>query len=390
MFKKGFGKIGLDAFFCTIFSIVVSSILYFIIINTEILNPFTAAFKDFSFTDVYYSKLFQKSKGINDVIVINIKQSDRLTIAQAIDKVAKQNPKAIGLDILFREQKHPYIDSILKNTLQNTKNIVTAYFFENDSIIKNHDYFSNDNEQLGYINVNLEEQDGVIRDFIGVKKSSKTAYSFATQLALTAGSIKNDELLKKLEDQLPINYIGDKSSFLTYDIEEILENKPIPALKNAIVLFGYVGTPTDNKFDIEDKHFTPLNAKIAGRALPDMYGIYIHANIVKMLTEDNFVKKIPNPITYFLAFLCCYFAIFFGLKIFKRSSLLFDLVIKIVQLLVSIILVYLALILLKFNIYIYITPILVLTLFGLEMIVFYVHLLSYLKKQFKWESHLLD
>ena len=121
-----------------------------------------------------------------------------------------------------------------------------------------------------------------------------------------------------------------------------------------------------------------------------MYGIYIHANIVKMLTEDNFVKKIPNPITYFLAFLCCYFAIFFGLKIFKRSSLLFDLVIKIVQLLVSIILVYLALILFKFNIYIYITPILVLTLFGLEMIVFYVHLLSYLKKQFKWESHLLD
>ena len=390
MLKKGFRNLWLDAFFCTIFSIVVSAILYFIIINTEILNPFTAAFKDFSFTDVYYSKLFQKSAGINDVIVINIKQSDRLTIARAIDKVAKQNPKAIGLDVLFREQKHPYIDSILKNTLQNYNNIVTSYFYENDSIIKNHHYFSNNHEKLGFINVNLEDQDGVIREFVGVKKSPKTAYSFATQIALTAGSIKNDEILKKLEEQLPINYIGDKSSFLTYDIEEIIENKPIPALKNAIVLFGYVGTPTDNPFDIEDKHFTPLNSKIAGRSLPDMHGIYIHANIIKMLSEDNFVKKIPNPISYFIAFLCCFFATFFGLKIFKRSSLLFDLIIKIVQLIVSIVLVYIALLLLKFHIYIYITPILVLTLFGLEMIVFYVHLLPYLKKQFKWESHLLN
>ncbi|AFU68184.1 CHASE2 superfamily protein [Psychroflexus torquis ATCC 700755] len=388
--KKGIGKIWLDALYCTIFSIIVSGILYFILINATVLNPFTKAFKDFSFTDVYYSKLFHEPKGVNDIIIINIKQSDRLTIALAIDKVSKQKPKAIGLDILFKEKKNSYIDSILKRTLQKNRNIITPYFFDKDTIIKNHDYFNNGDEKLGYININLKKQDGVIRDFVGVRKMPNVAYSFSTQIALTSGYIKNENTLKRLEDELPINYIGNENSFLTYDIEEILENKPIPAIKDAIVLFGYLGTPTANIYDVEDKHFTPLNTKIAGRSLPDMYGIVIHANIVKMLTEDNFVKKIPSFITYSIAIACCFLGIFLGLKIFKRSPLLFDLLIKIIQLVVSIVLLYITLLLLKFNIYIYITPILVLTLFGLEMIIFYIHMLTYIKKRFKWESHLLN
>ena len=78
------------------------------------------------------------------------------------------------------------------------------------------------------------------------------------------------------------------------------------------------------------------------------------------------------------------------MRLYKRSSLAYDVLIKIIQLVISIVYLYLALKLLKLNVYVFITPILVLTLFGLEMIDFYVYLVDYLKKRFKWDSYLLD
>ncbi|SNR62933.1 sensor domain CHASE2-containing protein [Lutibacter agarilyticus] len=389
MLKKRYSKIWLDALYCTIFTITIAGIFYSLLINVSILNPFTKAFKDFSFTDVYYSKTFFDSKVHRDIIIVNVKHHDRLTIAQAIDNVVRQNPKAIGVDIIFKEQRYPYVDSILKSAL-NHPNIVTSYFLDNNAIVKNHDYFNNNHENEGYINVNLKNQDAIIRDFVGATIESDTLYSFSSQLAMISGNISKEKVLKRLEDRIPINYSGNEGSFLTFDIEEINDKESIPAINNSIVLFGYLGTPTGNNYDIEDKHFTPLNPIVAGKSIPDMYGIIIHANIIKMLTDENFIKKMPKGLSYFFAIICCFFSVLFGLKLFEKSPFLYDFLIKIVQLVLSIVLLYLALLLLKFNWHIYITPVLVLTLLGLEMVVFYIHLLVYLKKRFKWESHLLD
>ena len=106
--------------------------------------------------------------------------------------------------------------------------------------------------------------------------------------------------------------------------------------------------------------------------------------------NNNFIKKVPKPLVYLLAIICTFFITLFGMRLYKRSSLAYDILIKVIQFIISIVLIYLALLLLKLNIYIFITPILLLTLFGLEMIDFYVYLIDYLKKRFKWESYLLD
>ncbi len=63
------------------------------------------------------------------------------------------------------------------------------------------------------------------------------------------------------------------------------------ALNGKIVLFAYA-TPF-NPMDIEDKKFTPMNEKYAGKSIPDMNGIIVHANIISMVMEDNFIKKVP-------------------------------------------------------------------------------------------------
>lgn len=379
----------LDTLLCTIFTVSIASVFYLLFVNVSILDPFYKAFKDFSFTDVYYSKSFYEKDLEHSIILVNIKHHDRLSIAQAIEKIELNQPKVIGLDIIFKDQKQPYLDSILKTTLLGYNNLVTSYYVDNDSIIRNHSYFRNANEREGYINVNLKNQDAVIRDFVGVDITKDTTYAFATQIAMQYKTLSHKNI-KKLRERIPINYTGNQNSFLTFDIDEILENEGMPIFKNAIVLFGYLGNPTGNEFDIEDKHFTPLNTKFAGRSTPDMFGLVIHANIIKMLIQDNFITKISKFFSYLIALTITFFVIMLGMKLYKKSTLAYDILIKIIQLVLSVLLLYMALLLLKVNVYLYITPVLVLSLLGLEMIDFYIYVIAYLNKRFKWKSYLLD
>ncbi|WP_248724765.1 CHASE2 domain-containing protein [Seonamhaeicola sp. ML3] len=377
-----------DSFFCTILTLLVSGILLLIFVNVNILDPFYRAFKDFSFTDIYHSKIHKTNKIDKDIIIVNIQHADRFTIAQAIEKIQKQNPKVIGLDAIFKEQKEMFTDSVLKSALNKHNNIVTSYYFENDTLIKNHDYFRNEKPVEGFINVNFDNKDKVIRSFRGYK-TPENKLSFATQVALKSGKLSHFDS-KKLNEGIPINYFGNLNAFLIFDIQELLELESIPSMRDKIVLLGYLGTPTGNPFDIEDKHFTPLNENFAGKSTPDMYGVLIHANVIKMLTSGNFITKVPDYLVYLIAIICCFFLTMFGMRFYKRSTLAFDVLIKLYQLSISIVLLYLALLLLKVNVYLSVTPILILILFGLEMIDFYAYLLDYLKKRYQWKSYLLD
>ena len=155
-----------------------------------------------------------------------------------------------------------------------------------------------------------------------------------------------------------------------------------------MVILGYLGDGDEN-YDIEDKHFTPLNEEWVGRAIPDTYGVVIHANILNMLSKQNLIYRVSVFITYIIAFILCFFTVLFALKLYKRNSFVFDITEKIVQLVLSIVFLYLALLLLQANIYVSIVPIILLCLLGIEMIDYYEYLVKYLNKKFKWESHLL-
>ena len=117
-----------DTFLCTLFTLAFAGFFLLLFVNLSVLDPFYKAFKDFSFTDIYYSKGFYKDTKVDDVIIVNIKHHNRFEIAQAINKVAEQNPKVIGLDIVFKDRKEPFLDSVLRASLTNNKNIVTSYF----------------------------------------------------------------------------------------------------------------------------------------------------------------------------------------------------------------------------------------------------------------------
>ena len=228
----------------------------------------------------------------------------------------------------------------------------------------------------------------VLRDFTGIKRhDNKIYYAFPVRVLKSAGLL-NNITENKLENALKINYFGNHNSFLTFDLSEVISSDKIPALRNSIVLFGYMGTPTGNIYDIQDKHFTPLNSKFAGKSIPDMYGIVVHANIIKMLIDANYIYNVPKPIVFILAFCCCYIFVFIAIFMHKKSALTFHILLKFFELTISIVLLYVSLLLLDNNIHIQIEPIILLSILGLEVVILYDHLLHYLKKRWQWKSYL--
>ncbi len=390
MVKRKLSLLYKDAFLCTVFTFIIAAILYSIFVQLSILDPFEKAFKDFHFTDIYYSKQLNKTERNNKIIIINVKHANRFEIAQAINKVSNQKPKVIGLDIIFKEQRNNFMDSVLNKSIKNNANIITSYYWDKDSLVQNHPYFHYDENKTGFINLNLKDQNSVIRNFIGVRNEGIPKYSFATQLSRYAGFINTDYAEKKLNEKLAISYIGNQDSFLSFDIDEIISEDDIPALKDAIVIFGYLCDPKNNVYDIEDKHFTPLNEAYVGRSVPDTFGVVIHANIVHMLTQDKLIRKMPNSLIFILAFVLAFFVILLGMKIYKRSNLAYDLTLKVIQLLISVVLLYLALLCLRNNLNVNVAPILILSVFGIEMIDYYVYLIVYMNKKFGWKCALLD
>jgi CHASE2 domain-containing sensor protein len=377
-----------DAFFCTLMTFVIGAFLYTIFINLSVLNPFEKAFKDFEFTDVFFAERFNEKDVNQKIILVNIKHASRIELAQAINNIALQKPKVIGLDIIFKDRKLEFEDSILKSVLSKTKTIVTSYFKSQDSIVTNHTYFNSKDHAKGFINLNLPNQSSVIREFVGVKRKEHDALAFATQMALVSGYIDDKFITNELQHAIPINYIGNKEAFLNFDIDEVLDMDVNTAFKDALVIMGYLGDGNPN-FDIEDKHFTPLNASWVGKSAPDTFGVTIHANILNMLTKNTIIYSVPRWIIYSIAFFVTYFLIYISLSIYKKNSFIFDITEKIIQLVLSVLLLYLGLLLLQINIHVSIMPIILFSILGIEMIDYYEHLVVYLNKKFGWKSQLL-
>ncbi|MGE5108537.1 MAG: CHASE2 domain-containing protein, partial [Sphingobacteriales bacterium] len=109
--------------------------------------------------------------------------------------------------------------------------------------------------------------------------------------------------------------------------------------KNKIVLLGFVN---ENINDIEDKHFTPFNEKFAGKSTPDMNGVVIHANIISMILDGNYINKVPGWLNWLITILIAWVNVAYFVKYFIDSHIWFHLAAKIVQLLSFVFFVYLS------------------------------------------------
>ncbi|WP_411894869.1 CHASE2 domain-containing protein [Winogradskyella sp. A2] len=316
-----------DAFLSTILSCILLGLLWSIVFfNSRFFNPIHQAFEDFSFLDVFYSeKLEESNKIADDVILLNIENHGRDIIAPLLETILEEDPKVVGFDVILeKHQTHNYADTLLRKLLQNEK-VITSFSYENNTIINNESFFNLPKES-GFVNFNYNDNTNVIREFEAYKEiAGKTRSSFATMIAkkyLKSKKWKKYNYEEKLQDAQYIKYKGNIESFPVLTANDFLFGESKSFLKDKVVIIGYLGKEnSDNKSDINDKFWTPLNSRIAGKSDRDMYGAVVHANIVDMLINNDLIHKVSNLWLGIITFVCMYLSTMFYMKLNKKYKI---------------------------------------------------------------------
>lgn len=380
-----------DGLISACLSLLVCYLISLFFFNVSFFNPISKALEDFSFLDVYYAERLSEKQVINpDIILINVEHKGRDEIGSVMKQILAAKPKVVGFDVILKDFRYNQEDTLLAQQLKH-KNVITSIVLTPDKAISNHPFFTYENEP-GFVNFNFESQNAVIREFESQREQFNKKYtSFSTRVAksfLSKKERKKIDLGKKLNSSRVINYQGNVEYFLNFTIDEFraLESKKI--VKDKIVLLGYLGTPTGNVFDIEDKHFTPLNETTAGKSVPDMYGLVIHANIIAMLISNSFMYNVPTFWIVLLTFLFSFLASVYFIWLDKRLKLSYRTVRKTILLVFTIVLVWITLLLFKYGIVLKSAPIIAVTVFSAGFVKYYKHLVRYINTKRNFKSHL--
>lgn len=345
-------------------------------------DPIKQALSDFELTDYAFSNLRPDPLVDERIILVNIGNIPRAAIAQQIRIISQYKPKVIGIDGYFNCEgglrdtlNCPQLldtlgNLLLSNAIQEAGNVVLVSKLLQSSSLSNSgvidvydsmefsDPMFQDIAESGYANLvtdaRYQEDVKICRSFIPhVALKGKEELTFAVKIAMLFDSVKTKNLLSRNKEEELINYRGnieiqdvrikslrskDLSTtkypvmFYALDVDQVFREEFLPEMiKDKIVIFGYLGEyfgdPSWN-----DKFFTPLNKKVAGRANPDMFGLVIHANILSMVLNGDFINELAEWHKYFIAFIFCYFNIALFFYISAKFPVWFDSLSLLVQL----------------------------------------------------------
>lgn len=228
------------------------------------------------------------SSRCDEIVIVNIGVHSRAGIARQIDYIESLEPKVIAIDALFPIHYNKYQDSILVAALDKCRNLVMAIELPDvEPKLLLHDSTETllkflPHAKKGFINALLEEDSLPVQNKISVydKISDSRVYHFAAATAMAYDSLRALDFIKKKEQIITVNYLGNKDVFNVISAESSLERTiSKDRIKGKIVLLGYVG-PFDNYpfTKDEDMIYSPLNPDPKNG--PDMYGVIFLANVI--------------------------------------------------------------------------------------------------------------
>ena len=312
-------------------------------------------------------------------------------LAALIQSVLAQQPKVVGVDMIFKDMREPYSDSLLMATLSDPR-IVGSFIVEKPEYIYSNPYFHLKYQTSGFVNLNFDSGNTVIRSFAGTTLDiqDEPVYSFSSQIAKMA---MGEQLWQErnygqvLLGETPLSYYGNTDKFLTLGFDEFITLDNTELLKDKVVLLGYLGVPTGNPYDVEDKHFTPLNEVTAGKSIPDMYGVLVHANIIHMLLNNKVMTRVANWVVGVLSFLLTFLMIMYFMWEGKKDKISFRTKRKIVQFIFTMVVTFFALWLFKQGVILNAVPLIGLPLLASSYMKYYKHLIEFIQTKRKWKSY---
>jgi len=293
-------------------------------VQFDFLNVFEEVLEDYNLTDVYYTKIRNNDAVAFEerIVLVNIGDASRGrgSIAQEIAILNKYKPKVIAIDAKFfgLKEEDPMGDFQLATAINEAENFILASEFKVtsdtstgwDTLYTPPPLFKN-NAHTAYVNVgNLEFGDFTTWRTIPVREKTKSNQKepcFPVKIAELYDKEAAEKFLSRDNEIENIYFKGNLGKFSKLDVEDVLNENFMPELiENKIVIMGYMGDHyTDYYFD-EDKFYTPLNDKQVGRGTPDMFGVVVHANIVSMILDKNYINEMPAYIGYIIAIVICF------------------------------------------------------------------------------------
>ena len=344
-----------------------------------------AALTDFQLTDYTFSKLREDPPVDERFILVNIGPLDRAGIAQQIIMINQLNPRLIAFDGFFKcpaglrdsincpqlldtlgnlmleqaisDAKVFVLGSKLMQTRETAKQDIEYY----DSMQYSDENFGR-NAIYGFVSLptgaSYQEDVKLCRSiFPKWTVNGEEQLAFSVQVAMQYDSVITKKFLGRNKKEELINFRGNvevmqlgydtekndetgASNYPTYyytvDYDQILRGEVLPSLfEDKIVMIGYMGDYLGAPA-WEDKFFTPLNKRVAGRANPDMFGLVVHANAVSMILNEDYINEIPTWLQFVIAFLVCQLTVALFIYVDKTLPTWFDalsFVIQVVELL---------------------------------------------------------
>ncbi len=335
-------KLHLDVFLTALCVAGGLWLLSLIALRVDFLNPFVQSLRDFEMTDVIFSKLHPTDLADTNIVIVNIGNLSRPDIARQIDRIYTQNPKVIALDAFFMKEKTQALDSPLVAAIDRAadKLILISRLRYNDSTetfdtcLRSHPKFS---AATGFANVITEEAKGhkTVRTFSPKETiDSIQEYNFAVATALKYDRSKAERFINRNNTLEIINFRGNYQHFYTFDTDQCLDSSTdLSVMREKIVLLGFMGESLSQS-SLDDIFFTPLNSRPAGRTLPDMYGIVVHANIISMILKGEYINSFPDWLELVLNILLAYICVWGFSYIYVHRQNWFDSITVALQLLI--------------------------------------------------------
>jgi CHASE2 domain-containing sensor protein len=345
------------------------------------------AFSEFEITDIVFSQLRPDPLVDQRIILVNLAPSRGL-VAQQIMKIKQHRPKVIGIDSFFDCEGGLYdtlncpqlLDTLgnlmLSNAIEEAGNVVlvskllqTKKLIDKEGDVDVYDSIEYSDPKFRIFarnayaslptNANYQEDVKLCRSlFPKMMVNGKRELAFSVQVAMLYDSIKANKFLARGKDEEIINFRGnvelvenklgdlqlkETSStrypimFYAVDWDQLLNDEYIKDIfEGSIVMMGgmgeFIGDPS-----WEDKFYTPLNKKVAGRANPDMFGLVLHANVVAMILNEDYVDELPEWSKVVLAIIICFLTVILFIIIDHKLPMWFDtlsVTIQVVQILI--------------------------------------------------------
>lgn len=350
----------IDSVFATAFVFLLMWGFAEFFVSIEILDPIGEAIGDVEVTDVVFSQL-RTDEPIPDerVVLVNIGTLDRLGIAEQIRILNKYNPKAIGIDVRFFKPKANEVDSVFARSMSEVKNMVLASKLDSFNLVTNQfdTVFMPEKRFVPYSTpafanfvTSAGEQDEfkAVRTFApAMEVDGEWHYALAVQLAKYYDSVAVKDFLARNKEVEVINFTRNvlagnsyfSNQYPALDVADVFtENFTPEMIEGKIVFMGFMGEYFgDTSWD--DKFFTPLNQQYAGRTNPDMFGLVVHANIISMILDRNYINTMSSTLGIIIGIVLCWVNVFCFILIYKNLGRWYDGLSKLIQLIEAIILV---------------------------------------------------